>query len=196
MLLLKHHQTFLFWCCYWSIIKHSSFDVAIEASPNIPLLIISYFLPNDEYLELSKLKALSRRRIKICLNVVICLRKDRKHCIKRQKCCLYKNFMLFPQCFLKLIINSLPNDKISDLSKFKGFADDKISMTKRLKFISEKLEYIVGKGENAGFPAFSPFPTMFSKVVYRRVDLFKSWNCVVKSLTLSQTSPGFYVSTE
>ena len=29
-----------------------------------------------------------------------------------------------------------------------------------------RVENIVGKGENAGYPAFSPFPTMFSKGLF------------------------------
>ena len=36
-------------------------------------------------------------------------------------------------------------------------------MTDKFKYILEKVENIVGKGENAGKPAFYPFPTMFSK---------------------------------
>ena len=48
------------------------------------------------------------------------------------------------------------------------------------------MEKIVGKGENAGYqhrkcwlPAFSPFPTIFSKGLFCRV--VKSRDCVVKS---------------
>ena len=33
------------------------------------------------------------------------------------------------------IFNSLPNDKILDQSKFKAFADDKINVTQKLKFV-------------------------------------------------------------
>ena len=67
--------------------------------------------------------------------------------------------------------NPLPNDKILDWSKLKAFADD--------KFVLESVENIVGKGENVGLPAFSPFPTMFSKSVSLRV--IENWDCVVKS---------------
>ena len=42
----------------------------------------------------------------------------------------------------------------------KAFADDK---TEKLKFDLGMVENIVGKGENAGLPAFSHFFTMFSK---------------------------------
>ena len=44
---------------------------------------------------------------------------------------------------------------ISDLSKLKAFADDKINVTKRLKHDFGKVENIVGKGENAGSTIFS-----------------------------------------
>ena len=41
------------------------------------------------------------------------------------------------------------------------------------------MENIVGKGENAGLPALSPFPKMFSKGFLPRV--VKSRDSVVKS---------------
>ena len=47
-------------------------------------------------------------------------------------------------------------DKIFDRSKLKVFVDDKINVTKELKFVLGREEKIVGK-------AFSPFPTIFSK---------------------------------
>ena len=46
-------------------------------------------------------------------------------------------------------------------------------------FVFDRIENIVGKGENAGFLAFSPFPTMFSKGFLFKV--VKNWDCVVKS---------------
>ena len=48
-------------------------------------------------------------------------------------------------------LNSLPNDKILDWSKFKAFADDKIKVLKMIIFVLDRDENIVGKGENA-FP--------------------------------------------
>ena len=38
-------------------------------------------------------------------------------------------------------------------------------ITKEARF-SDITENIVGKGENAGSPAFSPFPSMFSKSIF------------------------------
>ena len=58
------------------------------------------------------------------------------------------------------------------------FADNKINVTQKLKFVLGRVENIVGKQENVGYQVFSPLPIMFSK----------------SFLTLSQTSPGFYVS--
>ena len=48
----------------------------------------------------------------------------------------------------------------------KAFPDHKINVTEELKFVLERVENIVGKGENAGLPAFSSFPTRFSKVFF------------------------------
>ena len=63
-------------------------------------------------------------------------------------------------------MNALPNDKISDWSKLKEFADDKIDVTKELKFALGKEERIVGKGENAGYQHFLLFPQCFQKASF------------------------------
>ena len=55
---------------------------------------------------------------------------------------------------------------------------DKINVTQYLNFGFGRVENIVGKGENFWYPAFSAFPTMFSKAFSFRV--VKSWDCVVK----------------
>ena len=44
--------------------------------------------------------------------------------------------------------------------------------------ICERVEKIVGVGEKKRLPAFYPFPTMFSKMIYCKV--VKSWACVVR----------------
>ena len=54
-----------------------------------------------------------------------------------------------------------PNGKITHWSKFKTFADNKINMTEKMKFVLERVENIVGKGENAGYQHFLPFPQCF-----------------------------------
>ena len=59
-------------------------------------------------------------------------------------------------------INSLPNDRILNLSKFKAFADDIIIVTQILKLVLERLENIVGKGQMLVTSIFS-----FSKNVFR-----------------------------
>ena len=51
---------------------------------------------------------------------------------------------------------------------------------KKMKFSLGRVENNVGKGENAGYQHFSPFPTMFSKALCFRV--VKSRDRVVKSL--------------
>ena len=58
-----------------------------------------------------------------------------------------------PEHNIYVYINFLPNNKILDWSKLKGFADDKINVTEKLKLVLERVENIV----------VSPFPTMFSK---------------------------------
>ena len=75
--------------------------------------------------------------------------------------------------------NPLPNDKILDCSKLKAFADDKIKVFEMMIFVFDRVENIVGKGENAGYQHFLLFPTMFSKGLF--VKVVKSRDCVVKS---------------
>ena len=57
--------------------------------------------------------------------------------------------------------NSLPKDRILDLTKLKAFADDKFNVAYMNLFYLRREENIVGKGENAGYQHFLLFP-MFS----------------------------------
>ena len=70
---------------------------------------------------------------------------------------------LLPAQASKLYINSLPHSKVLDLIKFKAFADDKTNLTKMIVSVFDKLENIVGKGENAGYQHFLLFPQCFQK---------------------------------
>ena len=64
------------------------------------------------------------------------------------------------------LFNSLPDDKILDLSKLKAFADDKINLTQNFKFVLERIENIAGKGENAGYQHFLLFPQCFQRASF------------------------------
>ena len=61
---------------------------------------------------------------------------------------------MFP---LYTTLNSLQNNKILSQSKLTAFADDKVYVTKKIKFIMEWVETIMGKGENAGHQHFLLF---------------------------------------
>ena len=71
-----------------------------------------------------------------------------------------------------------------DLTKLKAFAYDKINVAHMMVSVFDKIGNIV-------LPAFSPFLKMFSKGFF--LGSHKSGLCG-KKLTLSQTSPSFYVS--
>ena len=47
---------------------------------------------------------------------------------------------------------------MSDLSKLKAFADNRVNVTQKLNFAFGRAEIIVGKGENAGYHNFLLFP--------------------------------------
>ena len=64
---------------------------------------------------------------------------------------------------MKVRLTSVPNNEILDLSKSKAFANDKISITQKLIFVSVWIENIVGKGENAGKQHFLLFSQYFNK---------------------------------
>ena len=54
--------------------------------------------------------------------------------------------MFFSQILFSLgLLNSLPNDKIIDLSNFKAFAGNKMNVAEKLKFAFRMLENIVFK---------------------------------------------------
>ena len=80
------------------------------------------------------------------------------------------------------MVKSLSNDKISDWSKLKALADDKINVTEKSKIVLGRVENIVGKGESAGYQHFLLFPQCFQKasnagskkfgIVWSRVNPF------------------------
>ena len=74
--------------------------------------------------------------------------------------------------------NSLPNNKITDQSKLKGFADDKMNVTQKNEIYFMKGRKHCWKSRKCWLPAFSTFPTMFSKGILYRV--VKSRDCLVK----------------
>ena len=67
------------------------------------------------------------------------------------------------------MLNSLPNNKILVLTKFKAFKDDKITVTQKLKFVLGRVENIMGKRENADFQHFLLFPQCFLKLSFPEV---------------------------
>ena len=71
----------------------------------------------------------------------------------------------------EFVLNLLQDSHILHWSKLKTFADGKQILTLGVGSVSDKIENAVGKGENGNEQFFS-----------------------VHVLTLSQTSPGFYVS--
>ena len=89
---------------------------------------------------------------------------------------MFSNFF-FGLLRYELWFNSLPNDKILDLSKLK-FANEKINVTKKLKFVLGMVENIVVKGENASYQHFLLFPECFQKSF--SLGVVKGRNGVVK----------------
>ena len=59
--------------------------------------------------------------------------------------------------------NSLPNDKIWDQSDLKAFADDILNAVQMMSRVTDWVENIVGKEENAGYQHFLLFPQCFQE---------------------------------
>ena len=55
------------------------------------------------------------------------------------------------------MFNSLPHNNFFDLTKFKAFADDKLNVAKVMIYVFDRVENIVGKGENAVYQHFLLF---------------------------------------
>ena len=66
----------------------------------------------------------------------------------------------------KYYSNPLSNNRILDWSKLQAFAEDKINVTQKLEVALERVENLVGKGENAGFQHLLLFPQYFQKATF------------------------------
>ena len=61
---------------------------------------------------------------------------------------MYHSNMTNCKTAYKNVLYPLPYNNILDMSKLKAFPDDKQNPTKKLKFLIDRAENIVGKGEN------------------------------------------------
>ena len=59
--------------------------------------------------------------------------------------------------------NPFANNKLLEWFKLKAFADDKLNMAQKLKFVLGRIENIEGKGENDGYQHFLLLPQCFQK---------------------------------
>ena len=66
------------------------------------------------------------------------------------------------------MFNSPLNNKVLDKSKLKAFADDKINVTEKLKFVLQRVKKHMGKGENAGDQHFLLFAHCFQRASFSR----------------------------
>ena len=64
------------------------------------------------------------------------------------------------------MFNSLPGDKISNSTKLKAFADDKLECAEIMISVHDMIENLVGKGENAAYQHFLLSPQCFLKLCF------------------------------
>ena len=97
-----------------------------------------------------------------------------------QKIMLEKEKMLVVVIIYR--VNPLPDNKSLASSKLKAFSGENFKFAYMVQFFFDRVEKNVGKGGNAGCQHFLSFQHSFQKASY------------ASFLTLSQTSPGFYLS--
>ena len=68
------------------------------------------------------------------------------------------------QCYQ--LVKSLPNDKILNMTKFKAFADNKLNVAQMMISVFDRIENIVGKGENTSYQHFLLFPQCFQNAAF------------------------------
>ena len=98
--------------------------------------------PNDKILKFSNLKACANHKILEFSNL---------------KACAIDKILEFSN------LKACANDKILEFSNLKACANDKINVTQVMKFVTYRIENIVGKGEYAGYQHFLLFPQCFQK---------------------------------
>ena len=62
---------------------------------------------------------------------------------------------------------TLPNDKMSDMSKLKLLADGMINPTKKLEFVLGWAQNIEGARQNAGYLHFLLFHNVFKRLIFK-----------------------------
>ena len=65
-----------------------------------------------------------------------------------------------------IAITSLPNVRFLGCFKFKAFADIKINVTEKLKYVFGRVENTMGNGENAGYQHFLLLSQYFQNVSF------------------------------
>ena len=78
--------------------------------------------------------------------------------------CIFSLYSI--SCILNTNLNSLPNNKILDWSKLIAFADKILDVVQMMFCVTDWVENIVGKGENAGNQHFLLFLQCFQKVSF------------------------------
>ena len=76
------------------------------------------------------------------------------------------------------MFKSLPNKEVLDMSKMNTLADNKFNGAKMMISVFDRVENMVGKGENADYQHFLLFPQCFPKPSFLR--FIKSLDCVIK----------------
>ena len=65
--------------------------------------------------------------------------------------CSFFVFGTVSKWYIREWVNSLPNDEILDVTKFKAFAEDKLNVARMMISLFDRAENTVGKAENAGY---------------------------------------------
>ena len=107
---------------------------------------------------------------------------------ENEKLLITSNFSFSHSVFKRLVLQTRKYQGLFEKGLschcLKAFADDKINVIEKWKFVLERIKNIVGKGENAGFQHFLLFPHCFQKASCTGSLKVR---IVCKELTLFQT---------
>ena len=78
------------------------------------------------------------------------------------------------------------------MTNIKEFAEDKINVAQMMISVFDRVESIVGKGENPGYQHILLFPPQ----CFQTASFFESRDCVVKSKSFSSFSKCFLASVD
>ena len=82
-----------------------------------------------------------------------------------------------------IVLKTLPNDKFLEWTKFKAFCRRQINVAQMMIPVFDRIENIMGTGENADYQHFLLFPQCFQKPLFYEVVKSRDCDCMERFRT-------------